>query len=264
MMLLQAKRFLPPMIMLVLLLLAWEISVVVAKVPPYILPAPSAVFASLIHDGGSLYRALFVTLRICFSALALASFSAFSLAILFAQSRWAERALFPLAVILQVIPIIAIAPFLLIYLPTSDLAVIICAAIVAFFPILANTLHGLISVDRRHLDLFHLYQASDWQILWKLRLPTALPSIMTGLRIAGGLSLIGAVAAEFVAGSAGVGSGLAWRLLEAGYRLEIPRMFAALSLLAATGVAIFGLSSFVSWLVLRRWHEMSRYDPPSK
>jgi len=257
-MMLQMKRLLPPIIMLFLLLLAWEVIVIVAKIPSYILPGPSAVFSILIQDGGSLYRALMVTLRICFSALALASLSAFSLAFLFAQSRLVERAFFPFAVILQVTPIIAIAPFLLIYLPTSDLAVIVCAAIVAFFPILANTLHGLISVDRGHLDLFRLYRASPWQILWKLRLPTALPEIMTGLRIAGGLSLIGAVAAEFVAGSAGVGSGLAWRLLEAGYRLEIPRMFAALFLLAATGVAIFGLSSLLSWLVLRRWHETPR------
>jgi len=258
MMLLQVKRLLPPIVTLVLVLLAWEVGVIAAKIPPYILPAPSAVFSSLIQDDGSLYRALAVTLRICFLALALASFSAFALAILFAQSRLAERAFFPLAVILQVTPIIAIAPFLLIYLPTSDLAVIVCAAIVAFFPILANTLHGLVSVERGHLDLFRLYRASQWQILWKLRLPTALPSIMTGLRIAGGLSLTGAVAAEFVAGSAGAGSGLAWRLLEAGYRLEIPRMFAALFLFAATGVAIFGLFSFISWLLLRRWHEAPR------
>lgn len=257
-MMLQIKRLLPPIIMLLLLLLAWEVIIIVAKIPPYILPAPSAVFSSLIQDWRSLYRALIVTLRVCFSAFVLASLSALGLAILFAQSRLAERAFFPLAVILQVTPIVAIAPFLLIYLSTTDLAVIVCAAIVAFFPILANTLHGLISVERSHLDLFRLYRASRWQILWKLRLPTALPSIMTGLRIAGGLSLTGAVAAEFVAGSAGAGSGLAWRLLEAGYRLEIPRMFAALFLLAATGVAIFGLSSFVSWLVLRRWHETPR------
>lgn len=256
-MMLQVKRLLPPIITLVLLLLAWEVGVIVAKIPPYILPTPSAVFSVLIQDG-SLYRALIVTLRICFSAFVLASLSAIALAILFAQSRFAERAFFPLAVILQVTPIIAIAPFLLIYLPTPDLAVIVCAVIVAFFPILANTLHGLISVERSYLDLFRLYRASRWQVLWKLRLPTALPSIMTGLRIGGGLSLIGAVAAEFVAGSAGVKSGLAWHLLEAGYRLEIPRMFAALFLLAATGVAIYGLSSFMSWLVLRRWHETAR------
>ncbi|MEZ5647429.1 MAG: ABC transporter permease [Alphaproteobacteria bacterium] len=253
-----SQKILPSTLMVIVALLAWEGLVRSTKIPPYVLPAPSDIFASLIQDGGSLYHALLVTLRICFIALSIATLGAISLAILFVQSIWIERALLPLAVVLQVTPIIAIAPLLLIYLPNTEWALIICAAIIAFFPILANTAQGLVSVDPSHMDLFRLYKASRWQVLWWLQFPTALPHIMTGLRIAGGLALIGAVAAEFVAGSAGVGSGLAWRLIEAGYRLEIPRMFAALFLLAATGIAIYAGFSGLTWLVLHRWHEPIR------
>jgi NitT/TauT family transport system permease protein len=251
------KQIMLPLLMLGIVLLVWEASVAIGKIPPYILPAPSKIFLNLLQDNGSLYWSLLVTVRICFAALVLASVNAFVLAVLFAQSRWVERAFFPLAVVLQVTPIFAIASILLIYLPKTDLAVIICAAIVAFFPLLANTLHGLTNIDRGYLDLFRLYKASRWQTLWRLQFPAALPSIMTGLRIGSGLSLTGAVAAEYIAGTAGVGSGLAWRLLEAGNRLEIPRMFAALFLLAATGVAMYGFFWFLSWLALRRWHEAS-------
>jgi NitT/TauT family transport system permease protein len=153
-----------------------------------------------------------------------------------------------------VTPIVAIAPLLLIYLP-QPLAVLVCAWIVAFFPVLANTTLGLSSVDHNLLALFDLYKASRWQVLWNLKLPSALPQILAGLRIAGGLSLIGAVVAEIAAGSAGAGSGLAYRIAESGYRLNIPRMFAALILLSLAGVAIFYALSAMSYLVLRRWHE---------
>jgi len=195
-----------------------------------------------------------VTLTITFEALGLAVLGGLALAILFSQSRLIEYSLYPYAVILQVTPIIAIAPVLLIYLP-SEAAVLACAWIVAFFPVLANTTLGLASVDRNLIDLFALYGASRGQILAYLRLPAALPSMLTGIRIAGGLSLIGAVVAEIAAGSAGAGSGLAFRIAESGYRLMIPRMFAALLLLSLAGIAIFFLLSLLSHLVLRRWHE---------
>jgi NitT/TauT family transport system permease protein len=165
-----------------------------------------------------------------------------------------EYSFYPYAVILQVTPVVAIAPLLLIYLP-QPLAVLVCAWIVAFFPVLANTTLGLSSVDHNLLALFDLYKASRWQVLWNLKLPSALPQILAGLRIAGGLSLIGAVVAEIAAGSAGAGSGLAYRIAESGYRLNIPRMFAALILLSLAGVAIFYALSAMSYLVLRRWHE---------
>ena len=175
-------------------------------------------------------------------------------AILFSQSRLIEFALYPFAIILQVTPVVAIAPLLLIYLP-QPLAILACAWIVAFFPVLANTTLGLNSVDHNLVALFELYKASRWQLLWNLKLPSALPQMLAGLRIAGGLSLIGAVVAEIAAGSAGAGSGLAYRIAESGYRLNIPRMFAALLLLSAAGVVIFFALSALSHLALRRWHE---------
>jgi NitT/TauT family transport system permease protein len=173
---------------------------------------------------------------------------------LFNQSKWLEYSLLPYAIILQVTPVIAIAPLLLIYLPQQT-AVIVCAWIVAFFPVLSNTTLGLNSVDRNLAGLFQLYGASRVQTLRYLKLPAALPYILGGLRIAGGLSLIGAVVAEIAAGSAGAGSGLAYRIAESSYRLNIPRMFAALLLLSAAGIVIYMLLGLASHLLLRRWHE---------
>jgi NitT/TauT family transport system permease protein len=195
-----------------------------------------------------------VTLATTVEGFVLAAVGGIGLAILFSQSRIIESALYPYAVILQVTPVVAIAPLLLIYLP-QPLAVLACAWIVAFFPVLANTTLGLNSVDHNLIALFDLYKASRWQVLWNLKLPAALPQMLAGLRIAGGLSLIGAVVAEIAAGSAGAGSGLAYRIAESGYRLNIPRMFAALFLLSLAGVAIFFVLSALSHLVLHRWHE---------
>ena len=218
------------------------------------LPGPGLVLATLIADSGLLWNSLLVTLLTTFQGFLLAAVGGIGLAILFNQSRLVEYSLYPYAVILQVTPIVAIAPLLMIYLP-QPLAVLACAWIVAFFPVLANTTLGLNSVDHNLLALFELYKASRWQLLWNLKLPSALPQMLAGLRIAGGLSLIGAVVAEIAAGSAGAGSGLAYRIAESGYRLNIPRMFAALLLLSLAGVAIFFALSGVSYLMLRRWHE---------
>ena len=184
----------------------------------------------------------------------LAAFGGIALAVVFNQWRLIESAFYPYAVILQVTPVVAIAPLLLIYLP-QPLAVLACAWIVAFFPVLANTTLGLNSVDHNLIALFDLYKASRWQVLWNLKLPAALPQMLAGLRIAGGLSLIGAVVAEIAAGSAGAGSGLAYRIVESGYRLNIPRMFAALLLLSLAGIAIFFVLSALSNILLGRWHE---------
>ena len=188
-------------------------------------------------------------------ALAAAIVGGVGLAILFSLSRWVELSLFPFAVILQVTPIVAIAPLILIYVDNTYLALLICAWIVAFFPILSNTTLGLNSADHNLRDLFQLYGATRWQQLRLLRLPSAMPYFLGGLRIAGGLSLIGAIVAEFAAGTAGTGSGLAYRILEAGYRLNIPRMFAALILISLTGIVIFLAFTLLQHLVLRRWHE---------
>jgi NitT/TauT family transport system permease protein len=202
---------------------------------------------------------LWATLRTTALALALAVGGGVALAILFAQWRWLERSFFPFAVVLQVTPIIAIAPLLLVYLEPGT-AVLVCAFLVAFFPILSNTALGLASADHNLRDLFRLYGASRWQQLRLLRLPSAMPYFLGGLRIAGGLSLIGAIAAEIAAGAAGRGAGLAYRIVEAGYRLNIPRMFAALVLISLAGIAIYLALEAVSRFVLRRWHE-SRAEP---
>jgi NitT/TauT family transport system permease protein len=243
-----------PVLVLALGVLLWDAIVRINNIPPYILPGPGLVAATVLADWSILSSSLWLTLATTFEGLALALVGGVGLALLFNQSRFLEYSLYPYAVILQVTPIVAIAPLLLIYLP-QQAAVLACAWIVAFFPVLANTTLGLNSVDRNLAELFRLYGASRAQTLWYLKLPTALPAMLSGLRIAGGLSLIGAVVAEIAAGSAGAGSGLAYRIAESGYRLNIPRMFAALLLLSVAGVAIFFALSLLSHLLLRRWHE---------
>ncbi|EFI53137.1 binding-protein-dependent transport systems inner membrane component [Afipia sp. 1NLS2] len=250
----QALRVLLPVIVFAVLMGLWEATVRLREIPPYILPAPSLIVQTLVKDWGILFASLLTTLRATLEGFLAAVIGGVGLALLFNRARWVEDAFLPYAVILQVTPVIAIAPLLLVYLP-QHLAVVACAWIVAFFPVLSNTLLGLKSVDRNLAGLFALYDASPAQKLWQLRLPSALPYIMGGLRIAGGLSLIGAVVAEIAAGSAGSGSGLAFRIAEAGYRLDIPRMFAALALLSAAGIVIYAGLSAVSRLVLRHWHE---------
>jgi len=248
-------RILLPALIGVLALVAWDLVVRLNNIPKYILPGPLLVAGAMVNDWATLWPALLVTLRITFMALAVAVIGGVGLALLFAQSKWIEISFFPYAVVLQVTPIIAIAPLILIYVDNTHIALLICAWIVAFFPILSNTTLGLNSADHNLLDLFKLYGASRWQVLRYLRIPSALPYFLGGLRIAGGLSLIGAVVAEFTAGTAGKGSGLAYRILETGYRLNIPLMFAALALITLTGVLIFILFTALSHLLLHKWHE---------
>jgi NitT/TauT family transport system permease protein len=250
----RALRIALPIVVLALGLSLWEAVVRIENIPPYVLPGPGLILKTLIADWSLLFQSLLVTLATTFEGFLLAAVGGVGLAVLFNQSRLLEYSLYPYAVILQVTPIVAIAPLLLIYLP-QPLAVLACAWIVAFFPVLANTTLGLHSVDRNLADLFALYGATRGQILWNLKLPAALPYILSGLRIAGGLSLIGAVVAEIAAGSAGAGSGLAYRIAESGYRLNIPRMFAALLLLSVAGIVIFYVLSAINHLALRRWHE---------
>jgi NitT/TauT family transport system permease protein len=250
----RALRFVLPAVALALGVLIWDLVVRVNALPPYILPSPGLVVSTLVTDWAILWSSLIATLETTLAGFALAVIGGVGLAIAFNQSRLIEHSFYPYAVILQVTPVVAIAPLLLIYLP-QQVAVLACAWIVAFFPVLANTTLGLNSVDHNLADLFRMYGASRWQILWELKLPSALPNMLAGLKIAGGLSLIGAVVAEIAAGSAGAGSGLAYRIAESGYRLNIPRMFAALLLLSVAGVVIFFLLSAFSHMALRRWHE---------
>ena len=250
-------EYLLPTAALISALLAWEFVVWAAAIPPYLLPSPSLILITLFKDWSVLYGSLLVTLRITCEALATAILGGVALAVLFAQSRIVERAFFPFAVILQVTPIVAIAPLLLVYLSAST-AVLVCAFLVAFFPILSNTALGLASADHNLLDLFQLYGASRWQQLLWLRLPSALPYFLGGVRIGGGLALIGAIVAEIAAGSAGQGAGLAFRIVESGFRLNIPRMFAALLLISVAGIVIYLLLTAFSHLLLHRWHDSAR------
>ncbi len=243
-----------PLLVLAAVVLVWDLTVRLFAIPPYVLPGPELVLSTLFADAALLSQSLLVTLAITLEGFLLAAFGGIALAVVFNQWRLIESAFYPYAVILQVTPVVAIAPLLLIYLP-QPLAVLACAWIVAFFPVLANTTLGLNSVDHNLIALFDLYKASRWQVLWNLKLPAALPQMLAGLRIAGGLSLIGAVVAEIAAGSAGAGSGLAYRIVESGYRLNIPRMFAALLLLSLAGIAIFFVLSALSNILLGRWHE---------
>jgi len=251
----RVARILAPVLIGLVALAIWESLVRINEIPHYILPAPSLVLQTLVEDWPTLFPSLLVTLQITFMALAVAVIGGVGLAILFTMSKWVELSLFPFAVILQVTPIISIAPLILIYVSNVNLALLICAWIVAFFPILSNTTLGLNSADHNLRDLFQLYGASRWQTLLHLRLPAAMPYFLGGLKIAGGLALIGAIVAEFAAGTAGTGSGLAYRILEAGYRLNIPRMFAAVILISFTGILIFMAFTLLSHLLLRNWHE---------
>ena len=244
-----------PLAVAVVALALWEIAVRMLEVPAYVLPPPSLVATTLVTDWDTLYPAWLVTLKVTFMALAVSIVGGVALAFLFASSRWVERSLYPFAVVLQVTPIIAIAPLILIYAPSTLVALLLCAWIVAFFPILSNTVTGLKSADRNLHELFTLYGATRWQRLRWLLAPSALPYFLAGLRIAGGLSLIGVVVAEYTAGTSGQSSGLAYRILEASFRLNVARMFAALVLVCVTGIAIFLAFDALSRALLGRWHE---------
>ena len=249
------SRVAAPLAIGLVFLLLWQAVVTIERIAPYILPTPLRVAQSLWMDGPSLLSSLLVTLKVTLAALAAAAFFGGAIALLFSRSRLLELSLFPYAVILQVTPIVAIAPLIIIWVRQPFLALLVCAWIVAFFPIVSNTTLGLNSADRNLLALFRLYGASPGQTLYYLRLPTALPYFLAGLRISGGLSLIGAVVAEFVAGTGGTQTGLAFRILEAGYRLAIPRLFAALFLLSLTGILIYLALDLLSRFLLRHWHE---------
>ena len=246
---------LAPLVVAIIFLGGWEWVVRANEIPVYVLPGPLLVAKTLWTDGPSLMGSLWITLRTTFAALTAAVILGLALSMLLAQSRLIERSFYPYLVVLQVTPIVSIAPLIIIWVNDVFLSLLVCAWIVAFFPIVANTTLGLNSVDRGLSDLFRLYGATRWQTLVRLRLPTALPYFLTGVRISGGLALIGAVVAEFVAGSGGSESGLAFRILEAGYRLQIPRMFAALIMLSLTGILINAALGWLSRLLLRRWHE---------
>lgn len=249
-----------PAIVGLLALLAWEVLVQITHTPPYLLPGPILVLQTLLSDWNELFPSLLVTLKITVVAFLAAAISGLFIAVLFTQSKWIERSFFPYAVLLQTTPIVAVAPLIIIWLKNNTFAaLVVCAWIVAFFPIVSNTVLGLNSADHNLLNLFQLYRASRWQTLIYMRLPNAMPYFLGGLRISGGLALIGAVVAEFVAGTGGTSSGLAYQILMAGYNLQIPRMFAALFLITLTGITIFAALTWLSTLLLKDWHESATH-----
>ena len=244
-----------PVVVGLVFLVLWHVLVVINQIPSYLVPGPLLVIETLLHDWESLYQSLLITLQVTGSALLLAVFLGSLLSILFVQSRLLESALLPYAVILQVTPLVAIAPLIIIWVSDPYDALVICATVASIFPVIANTTVGLRSVDTGLIDLFRLYGASRAQILLRLRIPSAAPYFFAGLRVATALALIGAVVAEFVAGTGGTRSGLAYQILQAGLQLRIPRLFAALFLITATGIVLFLVVSWISRLALRRWHE---------
>jgi NitT/TauT family transport system permease protein len=244
-----------PLLVALVMLALWQALVSVYALPTHIVPSPGAVAQNLFEDRALLLGSLGVTVSIALVALAVALVVGVLIAVTFAQSRWIEASLYPYAVLLQVTPIVAIAPLIIIWVKDIRIALILCASVVALFPVIANTTLGLRSVDPGLRDLFRLQHATRWQTLVRLQIPTALPWFFGGLRIATGLSLIGAVVAEFVAGTGGQGAGLAYQILMAGIQLNMPRLFSALLLIAGAGVALFAAAAALSRLALRNWHE---------
>lgn len=245
-----------PAVVGILVLLIWDIFVRVTGLPPYLLPGPLLVFQTLFQEWNELFLSLMITLQITLAAFIGAVISGLLVSILFTQSKWIERSFFPYAVVLQTTPIVAIAPLIIIWLKNNTFAaLVVCAWIVAFFPIVSNTTLGLNSIDHNLANLFQMYRSNRWQTLLYLRLPSALPYFLGGLRISGGLALIGAVVAEFVAGTGGARSGIAYQILMSSYNLEIPRMFAALIMTTSLGILIFVALTALSDFLLSSWHE---------
>jgi NitT/TauT family transport system permease protein len=245
-------KFAPALFGLLALAL-WQAAVRFGDVPVYEVPGPVAIVGAFAADPLGLLQSLASTLFVTFAALLVAAVLSLAMAVAMSASRLAQAAIQPWAVVLQVTPLPAIAPLIIIWVGDPFVALVVCATIVAFFPLFANTAAGLASAPPELNDLFRLYGANRWRTMALLRLPAALPYFLTGLRISGGLALVGAVVAELVAGSGGFASGLAYRILEAGFRLEIARMFAALVLLALAGILInFGLGALGEFILRRR------------
>ncbi|WP_243079262.1 ABC transporter permease [Pantoea sp. MQR6] len=244
-----------PLLMAVAILLLWQWLVTALQVPVFLVPSPLVVAQSLMQNFPSLFMSLLYTMKITVISFAVAIVTGSVIAFLLVQNRFIETALFPYIVFLQVTPIVAIAPLIIIWVKDTTLSLVVCATLMAVFPIISNTTQGLRSVSPGLLSYFQLNHASRMQILLRLRIPSALPYFFGALRISSGLSLIGAVVAEFVAGTGGTDTGLAYQILQAGYQLNIPLMFAALLLISLAGFLLFAVMSWLTRRVLAAWHE---------
>ncbi len=244
---------LAPLVSFAAALLLWQAAVMLSGVPGYLVPTPLAIAQAFAADAPGLLRALLATMSVTVSALVLACVSGVVLAAAMSASRWARAALEPWTVVAQVTPVVAVAPLIIVWVGDPFAAMVVCATVVAFFPVFSNTAAGLRATPPELLDLFRMNGATRWQEVRRLRLPAAVPYFLAGLRVSGGLALVGAVVAEFVTGAGGVASGLAFRILESGYRLQTARMFAALALLSAAGLAINAGLGWVSGRLLARY-----------
>jgi NitT/TauT family transport system permease protein len=250
----RVQRVVYPVLVGLVLIALWQGLVTAMELPPYLVPSPLLMLKTLLTDWAALGGSLWVTVKITVLAFAVATVAGVLISFLFVQSKRIETALFPYAVLLQVTPIVAVAPLIIIWVKDPTASMVICAALVALFPIISNTTLGLRSVEPDLQSYFKLNRATRMQTLLRLRIPSALPYFFGGLRISSGLALIGAVVAEFVAGTGGQGAGLAYQILQAGFQLNIPRMFAALLLISLTGVALFALMAWGTRLALGSWH----------
>ncbi|MDB5874829.1 MAG: transporter ATP-binding protein [Ramlibacter sp.] len=245
-----------PMVAIGVFLIAlWQLMVTVLELPVYVLPGPLDVLKALRSDSRLLFTGLLFTLKVTVCAFAVAVTVGVLISFLLAQNRTVEQSVMPYMVILQVTPIVAIAPLIIIWISNTFVALVTIASITALFPIVSNMTLGLRSVAPNLHSLFRIYRATRWQTLTRLKLKSALPYFFAGARISSGLALIGAVVAEFVAGTGGTQSGLAYIILESGVQLKVPRMFASLFLISLTGIALFAAMVFISNQVLGAWHE---------
>ena len=249
-------RYFVPVLVGIAAIALWEWRVHALGISPLVLASPSDIWGAFFAHWDVLGPALWFTVKITAEAFVLATLAGIGLAVIFSQSRLIEYALYPFAVVLQVTPVVAIAPLLLIWVgyDNTNEVLVVLAWIISFFTILSNTVTGLHSADHNLIDLMKLYGASRWQVMWRLQLPGALPYILTGMKISGGLALIGAVTAELVAGS-GNDLGLGWVILLASRNLDTAEQFAALALLAILGIAILFAMTALEWALLHRWHE---------
>lgn len=243
------KNIVPPLIPFVALTLAGEWIVRAGIVPSYLLPTPTAVFRAMLDNRAELTQAMLKTSGSAVAGFLLSAAIGIGIAVLLSSSRWVQRAFYPYAVFFQTVPIIAIAPLLVIWFGYGMRTVVASAFVVSIFPVIANTLNGILSTDPALRDLFRLYDASGFDTLFKLRFPAALPQILTGLRISSGLAVIGAIVGEFIGGD-GIGSVID----VARTQQRVDKVFAAVLMASLLGLLLFGAINLVSTLTLRRWH----------
>lgn len=249
------NKYLPSVLLGMAGLILWQTTVVMAKVPEYLVPSPVEVAQAFIAHKGDMLGDLWVTLRIALTALLLSIVIGAGIAVVMVQNKWLENALFPYVILIQVTPIVALAPLIVLLVKDTFWALVMASVLIAIFPIIANTTLGLKSVPQQLVILFRMYGAGRMQRLGKLQVMVALPYFLGGLKIASGLSIVGAVVGGFVAGTSGANSGLAYDILQDGYNLQVAAMFASVGLLTVSGVLMFGMTEWINWILLRKWHD---------